>query len=86
MQNKHILCETYPNFLGYAMVPKSQERQTFLTTFLYKAEHFTLNLWQTYDAMLAIVPDKAHLSLRIACLLASSLVKQRMDTHQCSQA
>jgi len=55
-----ILCERMIYFLGNAMVPKSQKWQTFLTTSLSKAEQFTINLRQTYDAMPAIVPGKAH--------------------------
>ena len=41
------------------MLLKSQGRQTFLTTCLYKTERFKLNLWQRYGSVLAIVPDKA---------------------------
>jgi hypothetical protein len=54
-----ILCETGSCFLGKGMVPKSQKRQTFLTTHFCKAEQFTLNWRQRYDSMSAIVPDKA---------------------------
>ena len=56
------------------MVPKSQKWPTFLTTCPYKAEQFTLNLWQSYDSILARGPGKAHLRQRhgitpIECLM-----------------
>jgi hypothetical protein len=41
------------------MLPKSQEWQNTLTIYLYKTEQFSLNLWQRYSSILAIVSDKA---------------------------
>jgi hypothetical protein len=51
--------ETMSYFFGSGMLPKSKKRQTILTTYLYKAKQFTLNLRQRYGSMPAIVPDKA---------------------------
>jgi len=54
------------SFLGNAMLPNSQERQTLLATRPCETEPFTLNLRQTYDSMQAIVPGKAQLLSRKA--------------------
>src|SRR5262249_18543229 len=75
-------------FLGKGMVPNSQKWPTFLTTPLYKAEQFTLNLRQTYDSMQAIMPGKAQYSC-VACHRKLSQDMAVVDVHRfnaCSKA
>jgi hypothetical protein len=53
-----IACEKMISFLGSAMVPKSQKRQTFSTMPLWKTDPFPLNLRQTFSTIKAKVYDK----------------------------
>lgn len=55
-----IFGEKFNISLGNGIVPKCVTRPTFLTMGPCKAEPFTLNSRQSYDSMLAKVPDKAH--------------------------
>jgi hypothetical protein len=51
------------DFLGNAMVPKSQRRQTFPTIFFWKTETFTLNCGQTFMTIGAIAYGKLQVCL-----------------------
>jgi hypothetical protein len=56
-------------FLGKCMVLNSQLWQILLATALRKAERSTLNSWQRYDSMLAILSGKAQLRfVRTPCV------------------
>lgn len=52
--------ETASGSFGAGMLPKSQERQTLMTTIPRKAELFLLDSRQRYESTLAIELGKAH--------------------------
>jgi hypothetical protein len=55
-----ILCaETMRDFLGNALLPKSEVRQIFVAKLSSRTEPFTLNLRQTYGSTVAELTDES---------------------------